>query len=257
MKEKIREIFSSADIQDIGFCDFSLVSEHLLTCRAKQRLPENAKTIIMCAFPYKVNENPPQNISRYAAVPDYHIVCGERLEIAVEALKKAFPQNQFEYFVDNSPIPEVSAAAAAGLGVKGDNGLLITPRYGSFVFLGEVVCDLTIECENFYSECEHCGKCKTACPVCCDKEQCLSALSQKRGELSESEKSRLIKNKILWGCDICAHACPHNKNAQLTYIKEFKDGYRDSYQAGEDNTDRAYNWRKGAIQRNYQLPINN
>ncbi len=257
MKQKIKEIFSSVEIRDIGFCDFSWVSEHLLECRAKARLPKGAKTVIMCVFPYKVNEHPPQNISRYAAVPDYHTVCGRMLENAVDALKKAFPQSKFEYFIDNSPIPEVSAAAAAGLGVKGDNGLLITPQYGSFIFLGEVVCNLAVECENLYAECEHCGICKTACPVSCDKTSCLSSLSQKKGELSEQERNTLIQNKILWGCDICAEGCPHNVNAQPTYIKEFIDGYRDCYQAGENPQNRAYNWRKGAIERNYKLKISN
>lgn len=253
MKETIKEIFSRCGIRDIAFCDFCWIKECLIECRAKARLPQGAKTVIMCIFPYKVCEEPPKNISRYAAVPDYHTVCGEMLQNATEELRKAFPQNKFEYFIDNSPIPEVFAAAAAGLGVKGDNGLLITQKHGSYVFLGEVVCDLEIECENLYAECSHCGKCKTACPVNCDKRLCLSALSQKKGELNEAEQKALIENKILWGCDICAECCPHNKNAQTTYIKEFHKGYRDRYQLGEDNNDRAYNWRKGAIERNYNL----
>lgn len=257
IKEKIIEICLSADIRDIGFCAFENIKEKLIECRAKQRIPQNAKTVIICAFPYKAQENPPKNISRYAAVPDYHTVCGEMLEKAARGLRKSFPKNKFECFLDNSPIPEVFAAAVAGLGVKGDNGLILTKRWGSFVFLGEIVTDLEIECENKYRECEHCGVCKKNCPVGLDKGSCLSALSQKKGELSAEEKEILLKNNILWGCDICAEACPHNKEAEITYIKEFIEGYRDCYTAKEDNSGRAYNWRKGAIERNYQLAISN
>ena len=257
MKKKIKEICLLADIQDIGFCVFNAVKGHLLDCRAKSRIPEGAKTVIMCTFPYKVEENPPKNISRYAAVPDYHEVCGKMLEKAVELLRENFKGNKFEYFLDNSPIPEVSAAATAGLGVKGDNGLLITKRWGSFVFLGEIVTDLEIECENLYAECKHCGICKSRCVVGLDKGRCLSMISQKKGELNEREAESLVENGSLWGCDICAEGCPHNVSVEKTYIKEFLEGYRDRYTAGEDNLGRAYNWRKGAIERNYQLTIRN
>lgn len=257
MKEKIKQICLKADIRDIGFCAFSALEGHLLDCRARLRIPVGAKTVIMCAFPYKVKDNPPKNISRYAAVPDYHTVCGKMLERATAELRKAFPNNQFEYFLDNSPIPEVATAVSAGLGVKGDNGLILTKRWGSFVFLGEIVTDLEVECENLYAECEHCGICKSRCAVGLDKSRCLSSLSQKKGELEECEKEILVKNKILWGCDVCAECCPHNLSAEKTYIKAFQEGYRDRYTAGEDNQGRAYNWRKGAIERNYQLAIRN
>lgn len=253
MKEKIREIFRCAGIKDIAFCEFERLTSHLIECRALGRIPQKSKTVIMCVFPYKVQTQEPDNISRYAAVPDYHNVCGEMLSRAARDLINTFPQNCFECFVDNSPIPEVFAAALAGLGVKGDNGLLITEKYGSYVFLGEIVTDLYIECENLYRECEHCGRCVKACPVGCEKLNCLSALSQKKGELSDEQITALKKHRILWGCDICAESCPLNENAQNTYIEAFIKGYRNSYRLGENAENRAYNWRKGAIERNFLL----
>ncbi len=252
INKTITDILSKSGIKNVGFCDFDIVKDNLLDCRAKSRLPQNAKTIIICAFPYKVKEEPPKFLSRYAAVPDYHTVCGNMLENACKALYKKYSENKFEYFCDNSPIPEVYAAAVSGLGVKGDNGLLITKEYGSFVFLGEIVTDLHIECENKYGECIHCGRCSTACPVKLDKSKCLSNLSQKK-QLDDGELKILKQNNILWGCDICGHNCPLNKIAKVTDIYEFIDGYRDEYIIGEDTANRPYTWRgESVIKRNYE-----
>lgn len=252
MKTTITDILSVYGIKNVGFCAFDSIKDHLLECRAKSLLPNQAKTIIICAFPYKVKETPPIFLSRYAAVPDYHTVCGDVLENACTKLKEIYPQNNFEYFCDNSPIPEVHTAAIAGLGIKGDNGLLITKEHGSFVFLGEIVTDLYIECKNNYSECNHCGKCKTACPVSLDKHECLSDLSQKK-KVSEQDLLTLKKNNILWGCDICQNACPKNKGTKCTDIKEFSNGYRNEFTIGEDTANRPYTWRgENVIKRNYE-----
>ena len=251
-KSTITDVLGSIGIKNVGFCAFDSVKEHLLNCRAKSRLPQNSKTIIICAFPYKVKDTAPKFLSRYAAVPDYHTVVGKALGDACGVLKEKYSDFAFEYFCDNSPIPEVHTAAEAGLGVKGDNGLLITPDYGSFVFLGEIVTDLQIECENKYNECSHCGACKTKCPVALEKANCLSNLSQKK-KLDDCELQILKQNNILWGCDICGDACPMNKNAKRTYIDEFIDGYRDEYVIGEDTEGRPYTWRgEEVIKRNYE-----
>jgi len=145
MREKIEAIINKVGIKDVGFCAYNKVLENLIECRAKERLPKNAKTVIVCLFPYKVKETPPEKISRYAAVPDYHRVCGEYLKKATEELKKQIDGYQFEWFIDNSPLPEVYTAACAGMGVIGENGLIITEKYGSFVFLGEILCDLPLK----------------------------------------------------------------------------------------------------------------
>lgn len=251
MKNKITDILAVCGIKNVGFCDFEPLKDKLLNCRAKSRLPQNAKTIIMCAFPYKIKDEPPKFLSRYAAIPDYHTLCGNMLATACEKLLQIYPKNKFEYFCDNSPLPEVHTAAMAGLGVKGENGLLITKEYGSFVFLGEIVTDLDIPSKDKYSECIHCGLCKQACPVNLDKTECLSNLSQKK-QISDEDFKILKQNNILWGCDICQNVCPMNKTAKITNIQEFIDGYRDKYVIGEDTENRPYNWRgEEVIKRNY------
>ena len=46
MKKTITDILNDAGIKNVGFCAFNDVKENLLECRAKSRIPQNAKTII-------------------------------------------------------------------------------------------------------------------------------------------------------------------------------------------------------------------
>lgn len=248
----ISRFFEENGIEFVGTIPFSDVKDHLLECNAKKRLPENAKTVILCLFPYAVEKDAPKSLSRYSAVPDYHNVCGDYLKKIAENLKEEYPQNNFECFIDNSPIPEVASAARAGLGIKGENGLLINKKYGSFVFIGEIVTDLEVETTSFdIKKCSLCGKCKKSCPVGLDKTKCLSALSQKKGELTGEELKRLKDNNILWGCDICSANCPQNK-FELTKIPEFIEGYKANYSPDDNIEGRAFAWRgKKTIDRNY------
>lgn len=254
MKNKIIKICNECGIEDIGFCEYSEVSDHLLNCRALGRIPQNAKTIILLLFPYKVKEESPELISRYSSVPDYHRVCDQYLTRITEKLKETYSDNKFEWFIDNSPIPEVYSAACAGLGVYGENGLLINERWGSWCFIGEIITDLKIDCKKQLKKCSLCGNCKKACPRGIHGTECLSAVSQKKKELNFDEIKALKSCKIIWGCDICANVCPMNQNAKTTYIKEFIEGYKNSYSKGEDITGRAFEWRgEKVIKRNYEI----
>lgn len=255
---KLTEILEKFGIKEYGFCDFSLLENDLLECAAKRRLPNNSNTVITCLFPYKVREEKPLNISRYAAVKDYHIVCGNILKNVCEELKKTFSEYEFEPFVDNSPIKEVKAAAYSGLGVIGKNNLLINNKYGSFCFIGEIVTDLKIQTvNNKITNCIKCGKCEKVCPsgFLSDKNKvCLSAVTQQKKPLNELEEKMITESGCIWGCDICQNCCPYNKKAETTNIEEFKESYRNRYNSDEDITDRAYAWRgKNVILRNSKL----
>ena len=107
----------------------------LLPCRAAARLPENAAAVIVCGFPYYIKIEGQRNLSRYAAVPDYHRVVMAVLEPLCARLSAEFP-GDFVPFVDNSPIREVDAAARAGLGVVGRNSLLLNPAGAPGCFWG-------------------------------------------------------------------------------------------------------------------------
>ncbi len=255
MRADIKNIFIDMGITQVGVCDFAPFANRLFPVRNSVRLPECAGSVIVCLFPYKVQSAPPENLSRYAAVPDYHGIVMRYLETAAAKLSEKFTDYSFVPFTDNSPLPEVDAAVSARLGVKGKNGLLINQVYGSFVFIGEIVTDMPIDAlPPITAECINCGMCLKFCPVGCEKERCLSALSQKKGRLSEKEAAILCENKILWGCDICAEVCPMNKGKKTTDIPEFIEGYRNSYSPGEDPQGRAYMWRGTApIKRNFDL----
>lgn len=245
-----------------GICSFDCVSDRLIECRAKGRLPENSRSIIVACFPYLLPEKAYENanVSKYAVVTDYHDVAINRLQNACYRLAELYPSNRFVPFADNSPIPEVSAALASGLGVLGKNTLIITEKYGSYVFIGEIVTDLELDAHNSaVSECIGCGKCISACPSRAigngiDTEKCLSAITQKKGELSEKEKALMKECGCVWGCDICQDVCPMNKNAAATTIEEFLSDPIPLLTENTDPVGRAYAWRgRKVIDRNLSV----
>lgn len=257
----IQDIIKSHGIKLFGFCKFTDVLP-LLPCRAVVRLPLDSKTIIMCAFPYLVKESNGviKNLSYYASVPDYHKIVMNILNGVSNDLVESFPNYQFEPFVDSSPIREVKASQFAGLGCVGKNGLLITKDYGSYVFLGEIVTNMSLYTTRYTEVCIDCGKCKKSCPtnsilngsIC--EDTCLSAITQKKGELSISEQSLMIDNHTVWGCDICQIVCPMNVHAKETYIQEFIQGANHVLTEDTITKDGAYYWRgKKTILRNIDI----
>lgn len=104
-------------------------------------LPEHAAGALIFTVPYLCSEALPDsggNLSLYAVPRDYHIFFRELFLRIEKQLSEEFPQTWVRGFSDHSPIDEVHAAAIAGLGVIGDNRLLITEKYGSYVFIGEL-----------------------------------------------------------------------------------------------------------------------
>lgn len=219
VQTKIRRIFRSRGISQCGFCPYEAVLP-LLPVRSQSRIPSGARTVIFGLFPYYIGEYPHRNISRYAVPDDYHLLAGGLLESCAEALGKMFPGHAFVPFVDSSPIREVQGAYLAGLGYRGKNGLLIHPKFGSYVFIGELVTTLEIPADREpLGECLSCGRCLRACPAGAledtglNEQRCRSAITQKKGELSEWEQREIACGGLAWGCDVCSDACPMNQGA--------------------------------------------
>ncbi len=255
-EEKVREIMARCGAPLCGFLKFERVEPHLLECRAKAKIDFEAKAVIMAVFPYKIDKDVPSNLARYARLKDYHKVVGGILERACGELSDEFEGKRFVWFVDNSPIPEVSAAAFCGLGVVGENGLLIHEKYGSFVFIGEIVTDLElIETGAGIGRCDECGACADACPARCiggDKRgKCISFLTQKKGELAEGETELIRQGGYAFGCDICQEVCPCNRDVPLTYIEEFLESgiFVLDEENLESSRDRAFSWRGPEVAR--------
>lgn len=212
----VYKVLSRHHIYHFGCVSFQHLN--ILDVRSKARIPQNCTGAIAIIFPYFNKSAFGGNISAYCSVADYHIIVGMQLKSICDDLSALYPGHQFVPFVDSSPVDEVDMAVKAGLGVKGRNSLLITPQYGSYVFIGEILTTLPLEttcCEN--AGCLDCGLCQKACPGGAilhgvNTEKCASHISQKKGELSAEETAILAKAHTVFGCDICQTVCPMNRN---------------------------------------------
>lgn len=234
---------------------------------------ENAESIIVCAFPYFVEDVVDSNLSKYCYGKDYHIVVKEKLQQIADYIDSETEEFQYMIFTDNGPLIDRYLASISGIGYYGINNNIITDEYGSFVFIGYII-------NNYYFEpdkkseksCIKCGKCIKSCPgkaILGDFEmnpkKCLSYITQKKEDLSEDEKIALKNNKKIFGCDICQDICPHNISISKTNIKEFKEELIYNLKKEEINNisnkefrrrykEKAFSWRgKKIIQRNIEI----
>lgn len=210
-----------------------------------------------------------RNFSAYAASCDYHIYIRELTDRLAEFLHREFPSAGLKGYGDHSPIDERHAALVCGLGVLGDNRLLINEKYGSYVFIAEMITDIDPELLGAdspieISHCIGCGECKRACAtgiLTDSSKDCLSAITQKKGELSSSEAALMRKNNTVWGCDKCQSVCPYNQNPKESPIPFFKENLISELtedvilnMSEENFSRRAFSWRgKRTVLRNIEI----
>lgn len=193
---------------------------------------ENGKSIISLLYPYKTESpkhwNHQNIISNYAWGKDYHTAIKKKLKRIYQSIQSQFPDFKGRYFVDSAPIPEKIVAAACGLGWIGKNSMLINRKYGSYVFIAELVCNQDLSSTTpIKPRCGNCNKCIDVCPgqaivdtATIDSNKCISYLTiEKRTDFTIEEK-KIIQYQI-FGCDICQQVCPWNKktanNGTLEY----------------------------------------
>ena len=183
---------------------------------------ENA---FVALFPYYVYGED-GNISMYARGMDYHKVVKELLK-PIEEKIISFGAKKTIIHCDNGEYNDRKAAFDAGLGFYGENKMLINDEYGSYFFIGQIICDLKFKAgKPLDKTCLSCGKCKEACVTGTLKdgymaENCLSGISQRKGELTIKEKGFINVSGMCWGCDVCQQVCPHNKEIKTTSLDEF------------------------------------
>ena len=252
------KLFSEEKIEYFSVLDYASCNEISQDIIARESF--TPRSVILFLIPYYVSV--PQNISIYAAPLDYHIYIREVTCRIISALQERFPEGSFKGYGDHSPIDERDAALKGGLGILGDSGLIINEKYGTFVFIGDIITDVDASMlggavMHDVKNCIHCGACRKACPTgvlsgCSDS--CLSAITQKKGELSGEEVELMRKFNTVWGCDICQTACPYNKTPAITPIEFFHrnrielltSDILDSFSKDELRA-RAFGWRGRAV----------
>ncbi len=226
-------------------------------------LPEVKSAIV---FVVSYNSKKTGNLSAYAFGRDYHKVLPEVAASAIELLRK----NGYtaECYTDSGSLPERELAYRAGLGFIGKNHALIHPRLGSFIFIGYILTNCELEADSPLGlSCRACGKCLDACPSGALKSKdfytCLSYITQKKGELSDSEAALIKACGTIWGCDICQRVCPHNADAPVATKAEFSQNLTLNLEIDEALSnaefkkiygEKAFSWRgKGVLLRNQKL----
>jgi len=261
MNKEIFDLFIEQGFADCGTVAFDKV---------KIKPVQNAKNVIIAVMPYFYEKSENQNLCMYASLINYHTYITEKLIKIIKKLIKIYPDNFFNAYCDSSPIQEKKAAVIAEMGYFGKNQLFIHKKYGSFVFLGEIITDLDMETSNGEKiPCEMCGACVKACPSGAITENgfnlnlCISAITQKKDSLTMQEAELLQKNGSAWGCDHCQDCCPHNKNLPESEIAKTNRlenlYYEDIYKLNETEfqekyKNRAFTWRgRDVLVRNLRL----
>jgi len=213
--------------------DMHYMENHFEKRTDPAKLMPGAKSVIVVLLNY-LPENPlPETnnliISKYAYGDDYHKVIMTMLKKLHKAIDQEIVEYEGRIFVDSAPLLERALAAKAGLGWIGKNANLISPEYGSFVFIGELLTNIELEYDKPIRDfCGSCTKCLQACPTnaiiqpkTIDSRLCISYWTiENKGSIKASFKGK-IRSRI-FGCDICQDVCPWNRKIKSHLVDAFR-----------------------------------
>ena len=257
LKEELKQAAPGMGIDDIGFASAdpfvslkSILQNHRdqgyesgfeepdLDKRVTPSLPgTNPASIIAIAvaYPSKMS-NPPRSepgkyrgiMARSAWGRDYHHVLREAMSKLEAFIRERVPDAILESMVDTGALVDRAVSQRAGIGFSAKNCAIISPKYGSWIYLGEMVTSIPFPPDTPVSEdCGECTKCIDACPTGAlvgpgqlNAQRCISFLTQTKGFLDE-EVMRKIGNR-LYGCDTCQVVCPKNKGLNWTHHEELQ-----------------------------------
>ncbi|MCL6457108.1 MAG: tRNA epoxyqueuosine(34) reductase QueG [Gorillibacterium sp.] len=185
---------------------------------------------IAVAYPSKLPDPPRSEPGAYRGIlarsawgDDYHKALHDRLNKLAAFILERVPQARTESVVDTGALVDRAVAVRAGIGWSGKNCSVITPEFGSWVYLGEMLTNLPFPSDQPLTEdCGDCNLCIDACPTqafvapgVLDAQRCISFFTQTKDDLEESFKDK-IGNR-LYGCDTCQVVCPKNKGFNWTH----------------------------------------
>ncbi|GIN87663.1 epoxyqueuosine reductase [Heyndrickxia sporothermodurans] len=190
---------------------------------------------IALAYPSKMNETVQGKkgdrrgiFCRASWGVDYHTILKDKLRQLEEFIYEKVPDARCKSMVDTGELVDRAVAERAGIGWSGKNCSIITPEFGSYVYLGEMITNLPFEPdEPIEDQCGTCTKCLDACPTGAlvqggqlNAQRCIAFLTQTKGALPEEFREKL--GNRLYGCDTCQTICPKNKGMNFHFHDEME-----------------------------------
>jgi epoxyqueuosine reductase len=197
-------------------------------------LPEARSIIaIALAYPSKI-ENAPKSepggyrgmVSRAAWGLDYHHVLRGKLSQLQAFIEEKLPGAKCQSMVDTGALSDRAVAERAGIGWVGKNCNLITPEFGSWVYLGEMITNIPFPPDTPIEDgCGDCTLCLDHCPTQAfeqpgqlNAQKCLAYLTQTKGYVPDEYRGKM-GNRV-YGCDTCQQVCPKNRKINFTHQEE-------------------------------------
>lgn len=174
--------------------------------------------------------------ARYALYEDYHDTLKPALVAAGRAIEEFYGAggNDYRYYVDTGPVLERGWAERAGLGFLGKNGMLISRKFGNWLFLAAILTRVELEADAPLRTrnpkpkaedrtgllCGKCTRCIDACPTeaiplpgLVDARRCISCQTiENKGAIPRELRPGIGGH--IYGCDVCLEVCPWNRFAR-------------------------------------------
>ncbi|AOM83462.1 tRNA epoxyqueuosine(34) reductase QueG [Salisediminibacterium beveridgei] len=200
-----------------------------------ERLLPEAKTIVSIAMAYPSKlKNPPRSVKgdrrgvfcRASWGEDYHHILKRKLKALEAYLHELMPDERTAVMVDTGELSDRAVAERAGIGWSAKNCAIITPEFGSYVYLGEMLMTAYVEPDTpLEDQCGSCTKCIDACPTDAliqggqlDSSKCIAYLTLTKSMIPKEYRQKL--GNRLYGCDTCQVVCPENKGKNHTHHEE-------------------------------------
>jgi epoxyqueuosine reductase len=200
-------------------------------------LLNEAESIISIAIAYPSRmENAPQGkkgerrgiFARASWGTDYHTVLRDRLAKLEQYIASHINDAKTRSMVDTGELSDRAVAQRAGIGWSAKNCAVITPEFGSYVYLGEIITNIPFAPDTpMEDECGDCRLCLDVCPTGAlieggqlNAQRCIAFLTQTKTSLPDEFRTK-IGNRI-YGCDTCQTVCPKNKGKLNMHQLDFQ-----------------------------------
>lgn len=225
---EIKELIKSLGADLCGIASIDRFEDSPIGYHPKDILP-TCKSVISfgCRFPAGTlasKSSSPYTRVRNTITPKMDLIalnaCIEMEKIGILAIP--IPTNESEYDERTgrwrSIISQKHAAQAAGLGTIGRHSLIITPEFGSMIWLGAILTEAEIKADSLKERiCNDCNLCIDICPI-----NALNNIEIKQnacwnyafGDDKEKKEWRI-------SCHKCRDVCPYNFGTENKLFKRY------------------------------------